>query len=90
MENTAVPKVKFTAPNHCIIATGNNTVFQSYQSIVAKCDSGKYTVGRDWDYSNTTKRHLFNDYIPSYIASNSKEMREAIEEWTVIYDENLI
>jgi hypothetical protein len=80
MENTAVPKVKFTAPNHCIIAMGSDTVFQSYNSIVAKCDNGKYTLGRDWDYSNTTLRHLCADYIPSYIAYDKKSMLKAIKE----------
>lgn len=36
------------------------TVFQSYASTIAEIDdTGKLTLFRDWDYSHTTRKHLY-------------------------------
>ena len=47
--------------------------FQSYSSLVAVYDrnNGVLTLGCDWDYSNTTKKHLYI-FIDEYC--NSKEL----------------
>ena len=53
----------FLHMNQFVIETGNTLYFQSYDSIVAKVESTskgkKLTVGRDWDYSNTTRKHFY-------------------------------
>ena len=47
--------------NQFMIETPKATYFQSYNSIVAKYDHQKATlsVNKDWDYSNTTRKHLY-------------------------------
>lgn len=85
-------KVNFVSPNHAIILedNSNNHSFQSYNSIVAKCEHGHYTLWIHWDYSPTTIRNLLQHYIPSTIATNKKELQKAIDNGTVIYNPELI
>ena len=47
--------------NQFIIKDDNgNTFFQSYESIVCKIDKeNKVTLGEDWNFSNTTSKHLY-------------------------------
>jgi hypothetical protein len=33
--------------------------FQSYDSLIARWDGATLTLGRDWDYSKTTLKHLY-------------------------------
>lgn len=60
--------------------------FQSYGSICAKVDkeTDALTLGRDWNYSNTTRKHLyiFLDwcaYGVYRLISGSKNKRQAIQ-----------
>lgn len=48
-------------PNQFVIKTNRATYFQSYRSVVARIDhkSGKVTLSTYWDYSNTTRKHLY-------------------------------
>jgi hypothetical protein len=48
--------------NQFEINTGNALYMQSYESVVAKIENGKLTLGNDWDYSQTTMKHL-NQWI---------------------------
>lgn len=71
-------KVKqFYNKNQFIIEGENKTVFQSYNSIIAEIDkNGNLKLGRDWDYSNTTLKHLYlflNDYFCE-LNENIKEL----------------
>lgn len=71
-------KVKqFYNKNQFIIEGENKTVFQSYYSIIAEIDeNGNLKLGRDWDYSNTTLKHLYlflNDYFCE-LNENIKEL----------------
>ena len=54
--------------NQFILENNKKVVFQSYDSIVVIFDKEKQTLtfGKDWDYSNTTLKHLYlfiGDYI---------------------------
>ena len=73
--------------NQFVIKTTNGTYFQSYNSVVAKVDNkGNLFLSQDWDYSNTTRKHLyiflrnygFHDYC------TAKDMRKAIKDGEVI------
>lgn len=46
--------------NQFDISHDHKNYFQSYDSLIACYDrqSGVLTLGRDWDYSNTTKKYL--------------------------------
>lgn len=60
-------KVKnFYNKNQFIIENGAQTVFQSYNSIIANITDGQLTLFSAWDFSHTTLKHLylfFNDYF---------------------------
>lgn len=47
--------------NQFIITTPKATYFQSYDSMVARYDHTNNTlyVNKNWDYSNTTRKHLY-------------------------------
>ena len=57
---------QFYNKNQFIITDGAKKVFQSYDSTIAKIDAnGVLTLGEDWNYSNTTRKHFYlflNDY----------------------------
>ena len=73
------------AANQFIIKTKEATYFQSYDSVVCKLDGVNIVLSTDWDYSNTTRKHLYmfmrqNGY---YSLSSAKEVRKAISEGRV-------
>jgi len=58
---------QFYNKNQFIIYDSKTVIFQSYASTIAKIDKTKRTLTlyADWDYSNTTRKHLYlflNDY----------------------------
>ncbi len=74
------------AANQFVINTSKATYFQSYNSVVCKLDGLNITLSTDWDYSNTTMKHLYmflrqNGY---YTLSSAKKLRKAIAEGGVI------
>lgn len=86
--------------NQFVITDGAKTIFQSYNSICCVVDRNNMTVtfGIDWDYSNTTMRHLhtfLDNYACVYGLNDSKSIRKAIKDgshnsWTILYDKDLI
>ena len=76
-----------TASNQFIINTPKATYFQSYDSVVAKIDrKGNLIVSQHWDYSNTTRKHLYiflRMYGYRHLCS-AKDMRDAIKNKEVI------
>lgn len=73
------------AANQFIIKTKKATYFQSYDSVVCKLDGVNIVLSTNWDYSNTTRKHLYmfmrqNGY---YNLSSAKEVRKAISEGRV-------
>jgi len=74
------------AANQFILKTKKATYFQSYESVVCKLDGNNIVLSDDWDYSNTTRKHLYmflrqNGY---YNLSSAKDIRKAIKEKRVI------
>lgn len=49
------------AANQFVIETPKATFFQSYDSVIARYDNDthKIELGPDWDFSNTTRKHLY-------------------------------
>ena len=50
---------QFYNKNQFVIRGGNNITFQSYDSTIAVIENRVLTLGRDWDYSRTTLKHLY-------------------------------
>lgn len=74
------------AANQFVIYTNNGTYFQSYNSVVAKIGNrGNLILSTDWDYSNTTRKHL---YIflrrEGFPYRDAKSIRSAIKSGYVI------
>lgn len=75
------------AANQFVIKTKKATYFQSYRSVVCKIDGINIVLSMNWDYSNTTRKHLYiflrqNGY---YSLSSAKEVRKAIKEgWVTL------
>lgn len=75
------------AANQFIIKTKKATYFQSYNSVVCKLDGINIVLSMNWDYSNTTRKHLYiflrqNGY---YKLSSAKDVRKAIKEgWVTL------
>ena len=85
--------------NQFIIDSDDFRLFQSYNSLIAIYDKNNHVLllGCDWDYSNTTLKHLYlfiNDYcyLPEiddilYKASNKKAaIYKAIKNGLILYD----
>ena len=47
--------------NQFILEDDKKLIFQSYESTIVVYDKKKKTIifGEDWDYSNTTRKHLY-------------------------------
>ena len=74
-------------PNQFSFAYDEKKVFQSYNSICAIVEFRKVTLGRDWDYSRTTLKHL-----KSFLGISDwtkKQIEEKIKCGEFRYDENL-
>ena len=52
---------QFYNKNQFIIDTEKEITFQSYDSTIATINkkTGVLTFGKDWDYSHTTRKHLY-------------------------------
>ncbi len=73
--------------NHFIIRDNGTEYLQSYQSIVVKTDDTGVTFGLDWDYSNTTLKHL-KSYLN--ISCSVKEIRQRIKDGFYNYDPDML
>ena len=49
------------ASNQFIIEVSKGYVFQSYDAVIAfyDCSERKVYITKDWDYSNTTRKHFY-------------------------------
>lgn len=87
--------------NHYVMASGNTFLFQSYDSLIAEYnqESGILTLGKHWDYSVTTMKHL-NQFLREYCylvyrtlpegKSGADSIRKAIKSGLIIYDESMV
>lgn len=89
----------FYNKNQFLIEDDEKLIFQSYDSTVAILENGQLILGKNWDYSNTTLRHLYKfleDYYytqPIYEGLHTNNKKQAIQQLIDIgyikYDENL-
>lgn len=96
-------KVKnFYNKNQFVIEEGERIIFQSYKSIIAIYESRSQLLilGRDWDYSRTTTKHLYL-FINDYICNKKIEevnnrtnkrgyIQKLIDNGVIKYDKNLV
>ena len=73
----------FKHKNQYVIEDGRKTHFQSYDSLICTVDEkGHVTLYPDWDYSNTTRRHLYQ-FLREYTAyqvQNKRDVEKLIKE----------
>lgn len=81
-------KVKqFYNKNQFIFDSGDIIEFQSYDSTIAHYNKwdNTFVLGRDWNYSNTTRKHLYlfiNEFVDIqelYFLDEQKNKREYIQ-----------
>ena len=85
--------------NQFAITTDSEVVFQSYNSVIARIDrkTHRVTLGRDWDFSKTTTRWLFEflrgtlptDDLAELGGLTSANIRRAIRNGVIAYNENM-
>lgn len=84
-----------------VVVNGIGTFFQSYDSVVAFTDGDTLTLGRHWDYSVTTMKHL-NSFLRDALTYgaqrrlfdgadiNSKSIRAAIDAGRIEYNPDMV
>lgn len=86
--------------NQFVLEDNEKAIFQSYDSVIAEYDkiNDILTLGIDWDYSNTTRKHLYiflEEIIPRFSqlheditsALLTKNKRKSIQ---ILIDNNII
>jgi hypothetical protein len=86
--------------NQFVMEDNQKAIFQSYDSVIAEYDkiNDILTLGVDWDYSNTTRKHLYiflEEIIPRFSqlhedvtsALLTKNKRKSIQ---ILIDNNII
>lgn len=77
-----------------LYGNGENEL-QSYDSLVCSINDLEIILGRDWNYSNTTRKHVYlflEEYgdINFYGIKNKKEyINNLIDNGTIRYDEKM-
>ena len=84
--------------NQYVIKNNDKVEFQSYNSLIASWDykNQLLTLGCDWDYSLTTRKHLYifiDKYTKINIPYNCQNKRayiqQMIDNHIINYDENM-
>ncbi len=94
--------------NQFLMEGSEKAIFQSYNSIIAIYDKENdvLTLGKDWDYSKTTTKHLYifldqmfrhswsnlkEDILSALATSNKRKSIQILIDNNIIkYDENLV
>ena len=70
---------QFHNKNQFVITDGERIVFQSYDTTIAEINGdGKLKLFGDWDYSQTTLKHLYL-FLFDYIHKIEQKTREKIQ-----------
>ena len=76
-----------------IVFVDGSIVFQSYDSTIATIDYyGNVTLGRRWDYSATTRKHLYSflrKYSQFVLINSKKEIEKLIKSGDIVYKPDL-
>lgn len=86
--------------NQFDIRDGNNSYFQSYDSLIAKWNGKNLTIGRYWDYSMTTLKYfkqwmeescysMYRRINDRHSGSFKKMIQEAISDGEIVYDDSM-
>lgn len=99
VRNMVSPRSGRPVANQFVIHSNNAVIFQSYDSVIAIVDydaqgAAALTLGRDWCYSNTTAKYLYeflNEYAYRIFGDNvdKKRIQTAIKNKDIAYDDNL-
>ena len=84
---------QYKGKNQFLLQDSDYMYFQSYNSIIAKLHktSGILTLGKDWEYSKTTRKYLYqflNEYT-RFTNVSKKEIEQLIKDKTIMIDNNL-
>ena len=66
------------AANQFVINKNGIVYFQSYESPICRIENNKVTLTSDWDYSNTTRKHLYiflEQNYKGYLLNLSRESK---------------
>lgn len=66
---------QFITKNQFLIKSKGKTTFQSYNSIIAIIKNGVLTLGKNWNYSQTTSKYLYL-FIETYFYQLGNEQRK--------------
>lgn len=70
------------AANQFVFKKKNALYFQSYESPICRIKNNKVTLTRDWDFSNTTRKHLYmfleQNYMGHLLNLSRKSKRKSI------------
>lgn len=74
-----------SAANQFVIKTKKATYFQSYDSVVCMLNGKNIILSENWNYSNTTRKHLYMFLRQNGICnlSSAKDVRNAIKDGLV-------
>ena len=76
--------VETLGKDQVVVTNGNEQIFTSYGSKIAKIEGTKVTIGRDFEYSRTTQKYL-KQFLGVPIATTRKNIKSGLWE----FDENL-
>jgi hypothetical protein len=79
--NLESPRSGKPVANQFVIRAPEGEYFQSYQSIVAfkpRTLDDRIVFGKDWDYSNTTRKYLHQFMLSHGINMTTEEKRKAV------------
>lgn len=77
--------------NQFVITDAEKITFQSYESVVAIYDNNILTLGKNWNYNLTTRKHLYHfirEYT-NYDINSNKDVLKAIKEKSIVLDKEL-
>lgn len=63
--NIKSPRSGKSVPNQFVVEINNCKFFQSYNSVIAKVNMNGITLSSAWDYSNTTRKYLY-EFLRGY------------------------
>lgn len=79
--------------NQLVLFIERDIIFQSYDSTIAFIDAyGNVTLGLHWDYSKTTRKHLYmflRKYSKFVLINSKKEVEQLIKSGEIKYQPDL-
>lgn len=87
---------QFRVKNQFRIYGENKNILQSYNSTVVVIEDDLIILGRDWDYSTTTSKYVY-EFLDEYtninfygVSNKRKYVNDLIKNGKIIYEEDLV